>query len=169
MLGLVTPLHSRQEPDVLGRSPVGPPRPEVHWYRDLEPDGSQAHGYLRVQGPGHRVLQTFVLSVTSDPDRLRALQKNPRQETAGGSSWCATLSRRAAAVPRDASDAAMPRNPCRMGNQKSPEPTGYRTAECKSGARANRVGFVAGNRRPPEGGLLFCASLTFMSSSVHSN
>ena len=51
------PLDPGQEPDVLGRSHVVPPRPEVHWFCYPDPDGSEADCGLPVQGPGHRVVE----------------------------------------------------------------------------------------------------------------
>ena len=65
------PLDPGQEPDVLGRSHVVPPRPEVHWF--CYPDARRLRSRLRSTSSRTRTPcpSTFALSVTSDPDRLR--------------------------------------------------------------------------------------------------
>ena len=55
--GRCDPLDAGQELHVLGRSPVVPPRPEVHGFGHPVADGSQADCSLRVQGPGRRQLE----------------------------------------------------------------------------------------------------------------
>ena len=53
-LGANTPLDTRQEPDVHGRSPVVPSRPEDVGLFGVHGDRSEAERALRVQGSGHR-------------------------------------------------------------------------------------------------------------------
>ena len=57
MIGVVTPLDSRQEPDVLGRSHCGPISTRSSRDPVLSPTAPKPTARLRVQGPGHRVLQ----------------------------------------------------------------------------------------------------------------